>query len=167
MNPSQAKIRAFFQTLIRLWRFANSAILLVAFFAPWVSGCSGPLFASPTPSPANSWSGAEVLFWGTVALFVSFFRGFLFFGPVIAGLYAVLFYIFLNTRHALSPRPEDKYWLWLWPAIGLCGFVYPEFFIGFTSDALWGYWLAGAGLASSIVLEIIYWNALPPPNPKP
>ena len=65
MNSPKAKIGAFFQTLIPPWRFVNIAILLIAFFAPWMTGCSGPSLSSRTPPPEPEvWIGAEVLFWG-------------------------------------------------------------------------------------------------------
>jgi hypothetical protein len=144
----------------RAWRVLNTAVILVAFFAPWLRGCD------PLGGPAPPVSGF-LLARTAVDLLVAFRRTLLveLFEPdslaplivsFVIGVLGLWAYVSLNLIQALTGRLSvGRTWRLVALAAGVAGLLWPSILRLISGGSfLWGFWLNWAGIGSSLILEI-------------
>jgi hypothetical protein len=127
--------------LIRRWRIANSGILLIMFFFPWIKF-----------SYESAYTG-----WDMIAYEISnAISGRINF-PFELGILCTFIYILANIKiFIFVPMPVARYWILILPAVGVFGMIFT--LVWFVDDAgiRSGLWLMILALFFSIILEIIH-----------
>ncbi len=155
-ESDQTNLPVLLKLLFRVWRVVNTIILPFAFFSPWLVACN----ATPV-------TGFDVMTVGTLYLWYPIVL--MLFVPLVAGTYGIVVYVCVNTLVVVRGNPSGKK-RWLWVPLGLSIFGVTSIilqqlngggttFIEATKDIKWGFWLTGAGLLSSAILEAYEWAA--------
>jgi len=146
------------QLFIRFWRILNSALLAMAFIAPWEL-----VFSDNGPTPPNSLSGGQVVFYSLITSLQypfgisrdwQIYLSLLF----VAGSLCLAGYALLNFTWALVPENYKKSaWQRGLPiSIGVGALIlFRASYIEWMSVLTWGYWFACLGWFSSVSLEIL------------
>lgn len=144
---------------IRFWRILNSALLVLAFIAPWelVYSDNGPI----APSSISGWGMVFYSFGSLLHYPPSLSSDWRFYLPQVFILISLSLaggYILLNLTWALAPARYKKETWWQFGLIGIgisTLILFRKTYISWMSELTWGYWLAYGAWFSSLSLEIL------------
>jgi hypothetical protein len=138
MSETKSKVDTppLLKDILPYWRGVNIVVLMIAVFAPWLSG----------PGEMGSIGNGNLIFLpGWFILTFLILRP-----PALPGLFL---YLILNLCKFINSSSWLRYLLFVLAGINFLSFAWMIWFF-FGADVLWGYWLMCAGILSSLILEI-------------